>query len=146
MTPTPAKPQFNDWIRYPAAVVVALLASVATAVLLGMLGQIIRPVIVTGSHPVLDTVAAFCVEVSFKVSLGFSGIFVGSMCFRRTKRFFGSVLLLLLGVGFTFRILYVTTVERGDSFPFGYFSLVVIGGAAAVAIIYWRQQTNTRIG
>jgi energy-coupling factor transporter transmembrane protein EcfT len=136
MTPTSAEPQVSDWVRYPAAVVVAFLALVATAVLYGILAEGIRLVIAPGPHTVLDTVAALCSEVS----LGFSGVFLGSLCFRRPKRFFGSVLLLLLGIGFSFRFLYHTTVERGDSFPSGYFSLVAIGGAAAVAFIYWRQQ------
>jgi hypothetical protein len=136
MKPKSAQVQISDWFRYPAAVVAAFLASFATAVLFGSLAAIIR--ITPGSHPLLVTVAAWCIELS----LGFSGVFVGSLCFRRSKRIFGSILLLLLGVGFAFRFLYDTTVGRGDSFPFGYFSLIAIGGTTAVIIIYWRQQPN----
>jgi hypothetical protein len=142
MTPTSAKPQVSDWVRYPTAVVVAFLASVATAVIFGILAMCIGLVIAPGSHPELNTVVNFCCELS----LGFSGVFLGSLCFRHPKRFFGSVLLLLLGIGYSFLFLYGTTVENGHLFPFGYFSLVAIGGAAAVACIYWRQRPNQRTG
>lgn len=65
----------------------------------------------------------------------FSGVFLGSFCFRRPRRFFGSVILFLLGVGFSFLMIYHTTVERGDSFPLEDFVLGVVGGAVAVAFI-----------
>jgi len=117
MPPETSKPQVSDWIRYPTAVVVSFLVSLPVLSLFGGWGSTCGPLFA-----------------------GFSGVFCGSLCFRRSKRFFGSVVLLLLRVGFSFCMLYHTTVERGDSFPFKDFILAIIGGAVAVAFIYWRQQ------
>jgi energy-coupling factor transporter transmembrane protein EcfT len=119
MTPKTSEPQVSDWVRYPAAVVISFLVSFPVFILLGGWG--------TTGGPLFA---------------GFSGVFCGSLCFRRSKRFFGSVVLLLLRVGFSFRMLYHTTVERGDSFPFADFILAITGGAVAVVLIYWRQQPN----
>jgi ABC-type polysaccharide/polyol phosphate export permease len=78
---TSAKPQFSDWARYPAAVVVALIASVATGILYGML-----------CFGILDTtpILSLVLPLLFAPLVGFNGVFFGSLCFKRSKRVFGS--------------------------------------------------------
>ena len=135
-TMTSAKPQISDWARYPASVVVAFIASVITGILYGML-----------CFGILDTtpVLSIVLPLFFAPLVGFNGVFFGSLCFQRSKRVFGSVLLLVLGLGFYLFFIGTATTARGESFSLGGVFMTAIGGAAAIALCYWRQPPNTSL-
>lgn len=141
MTPTSGKPHISDWVRYPAAVVVAFLVSVTTLVLFNGLMFVFY-----SSSPVLGNALPMCVpllqEFCGPLLIGFNGVFFGSICLRRCKRPFGSVLLLVLGLWFYSLFTGSTDIARGESFRFDVLFLIAIGGAAAVAWYYWRQPPN----
>jgi hypothetical protein len=66
--------------------------------------------------------------------IGFIGVFVGSVYFLRPNRFLGSVVLMLLGVGFDFVL-----EDTGDKVrPLSVF-WVALGALVAVAFYYWRR-------
>ena len=72
--------------------------------------------------------------------IGFIGVFCGSVCFIRPFRFLGSVVLLVMGVGFD--LLLEDTDDK--VYPLSVF-WVALGGLVAVAFYYWRRPPNTAL-
>ncbi|HXS69476.1 MAG TPA: hypothetical protein VN761_11570 [Candidatus Polarisedimenticolia bacterium] len=109
-------------LRYTAAVVVAFIASHAA-------------LIPSGTVSYLFGGAGF--SLSF-IAVGFAGVMAGTFCLPPRSRFFGSIVLLGLGLG------YDATVERHLNHVWGpsAHSLLLplaIGGAAAVVFFLVRR-------
>jgi len=107
------------WARFFAAVLVAFLASVVTFIF----------------YTVLDCRWGPEFENAL---IGFIGVFSGSIYFIRPNRFLGSVILLVLGVGFDMLL------EDSDDkvYPLSVF-WVALGGLVAVAYYYLRRPPKT---
>jgi hypothetical protein len=136
MTQTSSKTEKSEWARYLVAVVVMLIAAVATGLLfIGLIA------LVGDSSYTLVCILAVCCALF----PGFSGVFFGSLCFQPYKRLFGSLLLLVLGLGFYVLVVAPVSAIRGDRFPFLGLCVTGIGAAAAVAFRYWRQPPNTAL-
>ena len=128
MTPTSNEPRIIEWARYPAALVMVFLVSVATLFMSGAFCQALPRL-------AISDIFAF---VSSSI-VAFMGVFCGSFCFRHAKRPFGSVFLLMFGLGFYVCFMAREDILRGDPFhfPFGGFVMLAIGGGAAVGLQYW---------
>lgn len=85
-----------SWFRYPAAVVVAFVASVVTLISLAGISFSMRTV--WDSSPTLSYVYGWILNLL----VGFNGVFFGSLCLRRSDRLFGAMVLLVLGICFEF--------------------------------------------
>jgi hypothetical protein len=75
------------------------------------------------------------------VLIGFLGVSVGTLCFRRQHRFLGSVILLVGGVALD------GMFEDSDDkvYPLSV-CWVALGGLAAVGFYYWRRPPNPQGG
>lgn len=136
MAPSSTRPEGSEWVRYPAAVIVAFTTSVATTVLYAILAE--SAGLTSDSSPALSDFLPVCALFL----AGFNGVFFGSFCFRRAKRGFGAVVLLVLGIGFYFIFIGSISVARGESLPFPAIFITAIGGGVAVAWRYRHQPSN----
>jgi hypothetical protein len=79
--------------------------------------------------------------VGFMTTLaGFSGVFVGSLCFEHAKRLEGAVVLLIFGLLFCFW--FQCLVMGGEAHPGGWFwwlGTAGLGGLGAVILAFWRS-------
>jgi hypothetical protein len=123
----------SSWVRFPAAIVVAFVASVATEVIFAIFDLLTH--ITSDSYPVLSVVlAAFSNFV-----VGLCGVFFGALCLRASERGSGAVVLLALGISFEF---FIFGSAHGEfHFPRGVIA-TGIGGLMAVALCYWRTPPN----
>jgi len=127
MNHTPPK---TSWVRYPAAVVVAFVASVATFVIYGIIG--VSTGMTSDSSPTLSVV----LPASFNFLAGFAGVFCGSLCLRRCDRLAGAAGLLVLGI--CFEVLMLGSAHGEFHFPLGAIA-TGIGGLLAVGLFLWRK-------
>jgi hypothetical protein len=111
-----------SWLRLFVAIFVAFIASV---VWYGMLYQ--RYFGFVGAY--------WC-----NVFIGFFGVFIGSFCFRRQYRFFGSIILLVGGLALD------SLTEGSDDMVYPLSVVwVAVGGLAAVVFYYFRRPPNTAL-
>jgi len=130
---TSAKPQFREWARFPAAIVVAFTASVATGFGLAFIAESLD--MTSDSWPVLSAIFAWM----FNLLVGFSGVLIGAFCFRRHGRVVWAFVLVILGV--SFGILMLGRAHGEFHIPSGAF-YTGIGGLLAVAFHWWRKPPN----
>jgi hypothetical protein len=139
--------KIREWIGYAAAIPVAFAVSIITLIICIFLGQSIMQLtgITFHSSPILLNACDF-VPIGL---VGFSGVFFGALCFPRSNRkfrnrVFGSLLLLVLGLGFeTLFFIPLSTHEKimlkdilRDIIP------TSIGGLAATALHYLRRPSD----
>jgi hypothetical protein len=108
MAPQPALAENVRWYIYPAAVIVALIATIATVLVCILPGEALG--MTSDRYPILSHfLAAGCGTLS-----GFNGVYFGTLCFPLLKRRFASRMLLFIGLGFyTFTIgLHVFKEEK----------------------------------
>jgi hypothetical protein len=139
MTPTSTAPRFVEWVLYPASVIVALMSSAAAAFLFTLLEMLIS--LMFSFIFKFDPTAI--INFIAYLFIGFSGVFFGSLCHRSSKRFFVSLLLLVIGLGFYCFIEVRWIVMTGQSFRLGQFLCMAIGGAMAVGLFRWRRSNNS---
>jgi peptidoglycan/LPS O-acetylase OafA/YrhL len=111
--------------RYPAAVVVAFMASIATSIHLPDLFQMWDP---NDSSVFGDSVCFF--------STGLVGVTTGSFCLPRNQRWIGSLCLLFLGLGFAFCISSAASEDDSWGPDFSLLMPLAAGGIIPVVIHY----------
>ena len=117
--------------RYPAAVVVSFVASMATVCYLPELSQ---PWTSNNNSVPWDLILFFLT--------GLTGVAAGSFCLPRNQRWVGSLCLLFLGLGFAFYVFRI--LSEDDSGTFDFFSLVALGvGGVVPAIIYYLRRSKS---
>lgn len=129
-------PPKTSWARYPAAVVVAFVASVATGVIYTVIGAATG--MTSDSSPTLSDVP----PAIFNFLAGFAGVFFGSLCLRRCDRLFGSAGLLVLGI--CFEVLMLGSAHGEFHFPRGAIA-TGIGGLLVVGIWFGCRPPNTAL-
>jgi hypothetical protein len=123
-------PKHNSWVRFPAAIIVAFVASVATIFIYAFIG--VSTGMTSDSSPVLSAV----LPASFNFLAGFTGVFFGSLCLRRSDRLVGSAGLLALGL--CFEVLMLGSAHGEFHFPLGAIA-TGIGGLSVVGFYFWRK-------
>ena len=103
------------WVRLPAAILVAFIASVLWFILYS---------------EAFSFVGAYWANVL----LGLTGVFFGALCLQRPHRFLGSVILLVGGI-----VIDAFFEDSDDKvYPLSVF-WVAIGGLVAVVFYFWRR-------
>ena len=115
-------------MRYVAAIAVACIVSAAAFGFLAF------------------TVGMWAGVVGFLIvflAVGFLGVFSGTFCLPRASRRSGSVVLLVLGLGFYAQMLIRLNITRGEdnSFPFVWL-LPLVGGACGAVYFFRRLPPN----
>ena len=121
------KHYISIWLRYPAAIIIAYVASALTAILSFILG-------VPFLRESLLSLACF------QLPIGFTGVFFGALCFPRSNRpfcnqLFGSFVLLVLGLS----IEILGGAPHGKPVSLRAVVATGIGGLIAAALHYRRM-------
>lgn len=118
-------------LRFPIAVVVAFAASIATVVTLSMVAVITR--MTSDSSPVMSAVFT----AIFNLLVGLVGVFAGSRCLAPAERALGSLILVVLGIGF--EVLMLGWAHEEFHFPRGAIG-TGIGGCFVVGFHIWHKR------
>jgi hypothetical protein len=124
------KHYISIWLRYPAAIIIAYVASALTAILSFILG-------VPFLRESLLSLACF------QFPIGFIGVFSGALCFPRGNRpfcnqVFSSFVLLVLGLSFEI----LEGAPHGKPVSLRAIVATGIGGLTAATLHYWRMPHN----
>jgi len=128
--------QIKGWLSYLAAVAMAFVGAYGAA----LVGMMLMGIFV-GSDPT-PTMLSIVLWVLFCTGIGFGGVFCGGLCFTFNKRTFGSIILVLLGVGAELYVTLSIAVGRGEPIPWGLIVLTGFGGVLAVLFQRWRRQSK----
>jgi peptidoglycan/LPS O-acetylase OafA/YrhL len=112
--------------RYPAAIVVAFVASIGTIIYLPNAYQMWD---LNGDSAFWDFIGFFCT--------GLMGVAAGSFCLPRNQRWIGSLCLLILGLGFTLCMFGGLSLDDSESSQESFFSPLVplgIGGSIPILV------------
>ncbi len=124
------------FVRYAAAIFVAFVVSYMVLFLAILVGN----ATLSDLPEWTGTIGLFitCIAVSF------CGVFSGALCLNRSSRGFGSIFLLLLGLGYD---IFMTNHMRvvTSAFPYIWILPLTIGGATAV-LFFFRRQLSNQIG
>lgn len=128
--------------RYCLAVVVAFAVSCAIFALMIPISDVLARLGVRELNVQLDLYIPLTI-------MGFCGVFFGSLCLRRPSRRFGSIALLTLGLIFYVGVVFSIPVGANDEHPYLWLwglGALVLGGLAAVILIFRRSPSNMSIG
>lgn len=118
--------------RYPAAIVVAFVASIAT---MSYLPDLLPQWSMNNDSSFGGSVCLF--------SIGLGGVGAGSLCLPRNHQWIGSIFLLLLGLGFTFFVSYMFS-EEDDSIISDLLSLVLLATGGLIPVVIHYLLSNKR--
>jgi hypothetical protein len=118
--------------RYPAAVVVAFVASVLTLI---NLPDLFVTETTNADSPFTNFIWLFCI--------GLAGVTAGSACLPGKHRWVGSLVLLILGLSFTLFVFGFTGGENSVSCVFFSLASIGVGGIIpAVFFFFWERKRD----
>jgi hypothetical protein len=126
------------FFRYVTAIFVAFIVSI-----LSLFSTIwVPPFMFFGERADL-VVASICIAL-----VGFAGVIAGTFCLERASRQFGSLVLLVLGLGFYSQLWLRLNYERPEYHPreFPHFWPLAIGGLVAVVFFFLKSAPNVKLG
>jgi O-antigen ligase len=122
------------FFRYIAAILVAFVVSIAASFSV----VLVLPFIFFGEKAAL-VVSSVCFGF-----VGFIGVLAGTFCLERDSRRFGSLVLIVLGLGFYAQLWLRLNYERPEYHPreFPHFWPLAIGGLVAVVYFFLKSAPN----